>query len=341
MKSNIKRFSTIGMSKEEWLTFRENGVGGSESGIVLGLSPYKSSIELFYEKLTRLHIDINNEATHFGKVLEDVVADQWEYWEGTPQSMIDNYNAGKRVRKSAKVNAYLINPEHDHLFASLDRVMRKGDGGKEGVLEVKTISGYALKQWEHGIPPSYIIQLQHYLLVTELEHGEIAMLKDGRFMEVLPFERNDNILEKITRMTKEFWERVIGAREVLYKHGFHKFSNDLPPEILQEISLYQPEPDGSEAYEAFLNKRWTSEPGGKTGTDEQYLMGMKYLDLNQQIKVIEEKQRELSNKIKSDMGTLEELTFGAGGKITWKTNAKGTRTFLVSLKELKPVEGTV
>ena len=42
--------STAGISREEWHRLRKNGLGGSDAAVVLGISPFKSSLELWYEK---------------------------------------------------------------------------------------------------------------------------------------------------------------------------------------------------------------------------------------------------------------------------------------------------
>ena len=42
--------STAGMSNEEWLVWRTHGIGGSDAGTVLGVNPYKTKRELFFEK---------------------------------------------------------------------------------------------------------------------------------------------------------------------------------------------------------------------------------------------------------------------------------------------------
>ena len=35
----------------EWLTFRKTGIGGSDAAAILGMSPFKSNIEVWEEKV--------------------------------------------------------------------------------------------------------------------------------------------------------------------------------------------------------------------------------------------------------------------------------------------------
>lgn len=333
MKSHLILHSTNDMNKQQWLDFRKNGIGGSESGTVLGLNKYMSSIELFYYKIMFPSEKPENEAMHWGNALEDLIADRWQYWDDSPQSMIKNFNEKKIIRRCRRMNAYITNPAYPNLFASVDRIINKNNSDMESVLECKTIAGYVIDQWENGIPPAYVVQLQQYLLVPELNNGEIAMLKDGRYMEVMPFEKNDVICNELLDKTNIFWQRVTNARDVLSKHGIEYYSDDLPMEIKQAISEHEPDPDGSIAYESFLKARFKGESPERSGTEIEYQMAVEYDKLNDALKSIEEQKREYGNRLMKSIGDSESINFGKErGKITWRPNKHGTRTFRCSVK---------
>lgn len=334
MKKHLILHSTVDMDDAQWLAFRENGVGGSESGAILGLNKYQSSIELFYQKIMPPRAKDENEAMHWGKALEDLISDRWQYWENDPATMIANYKAERIVRRCRRINAYIINPAFPHMFASLDRLINKNGTDQESVLECKTISGYVVDQWESGIPPSYVIQLQQYLTITELNDGEIALLKDGRYMDVLPFKRNDVLCKTIVEKTTEFWQRVTAARDELAKHGLRYFSDDLPDEIKHLVYQFEPSPDGSEAYANFLNSRWTSRGELKKGTDEELNLAFEYNRIKAAIENLEDQAREYSNKLKAEIQDNDGLDFGANGKVTWRTSKNGIRSLRVSVKQL-------
>ena len=44
---------TAGLTHEEWLEFRRNGIGGSDAACVLGISPFRTGVDLYYDKLGR------------------------------------------------------------------------------------------------------------------------------------------------------------------------------------------------------------------------------------------------------------------------------------------------
>lgn len=43
--------NTKGMTNEEWLEWRNKGIGGSDVATICGLNKYKSALELWMEKL--------------------------------------------------------------------------------------------------------------------------------------------------------------------------------------------------------------------------------------------------------------------------------------------------
>ena len=144
MRSDLIKVSTVGMPKSEWLKFRENGIGASEIATIMGLNRYKSAHQLFYEKVEGATEQEDSIAMFMGRYNEDSIAGLWQYWETDQLTMMQNSAEKKVIRRCRKTNAYLINPEFPHLFASLDRVINKNGTDKEQALELKTISAFSI-----------------------------------------------------------------------------------------------------------------------------------------------------------------------------------------------------
>jgi putative phage-type endonuclease len=314
-----------------WLNFRSSGIGASDVGTILGLNPYKSSAELFYQKIGKIPQKIQeNLAMFMGTRMEPLVASLWEYYDVDEDKMIQNYNTGVKTRHGSEIVGYLINDKYPHLFFSPDRLICNNsklpaysiDGdivsldNVRGILEIKTISGFASKQWEGGVPPSYVTQLMTYLMGLELNYGEIAFFEDGRKLNVIEMSFNESIGSQILQKTTEFWERVQGALE-----------------DIENCELYEPEPDGTEAYESFLNKKYSQSQELKiSGTDEMYQIAHNHKLILDEIKDKEYEARECTNRLKDFMGEAEVLDFGDSGKVTWKSTVKGNRLFKNSIK---------
>lgn len=332
MKKHLILSSTKDMSYEDWLRFRKRGIGASEVGAIMGLSQYTSNIQLFYEKIGEaLDYKVENIAMFNGKELESYVANMWQYWGGDEASMIANFRAKNKVQRMQRVNAYIQNPKYPWLFVSLDRKINKGGArGEEGALEIKTIAGYEADKWVGCIPPSHIIQVQTQCLVCEFPYGELAVLRDGRFFDVYPFEIMPNVCENIVEKTHEFWQRVDTARKVLTQRfeAQQNFNMRAVEELTQELHTLEPEPDSSEGLETFLKEKYRiAKPGERQGTLIELEAAKEHKRAKQQIKELEVTVREKENYLKTQLKEMTTLSFGNEGRVTWNADTNGVRRF--------------
>ena len=49
--------STEGLPREQWLEYRRKGIGGSDAAAVLGISPFRTGRDLYYDKLNIVTAD--------------------------------------------------------------------------------------------------------------------------------------------------------------------------------------------------------------------------------------------------------------------------------------------
>lgn len=339
MKSNnnLVFTSTSEMTPAEWLGFRKRGIGASEVGAIMGLSQYKSNVELFYEKIGQgLGYNIENIAMFMGTELEEFIAKMWQYWGGNEATLIENFRTGNMVRRMQRVNSYIQNPKYPHLFVSLDRRINKhtDQNGKErgnGALEIKTISGYEADKWDAGIPPSHVVQVQTQLIVTGWQYGELAVLKDGRFFDVYPYEKHKGVCSAIVKQTTDFWKRVEKARILLTQQyeAQKNFNTRKIREIEAELQQIEPAPDASDGLASFLKEKYrnadaTSE---RMGTLEELAIAQNHAKFKEQQKKINEQLQFCENSLKSTMKNIERITFPQEGFVSWKNNINGARVF--------------
>ncbi|CAM5208732.1 hypothetical protein CDEN61S_03791 [Castellaniella denitrificans] len=123
----LRLVDTRKIERAEWLEVRKTGIGGSDAAAAVGLSPYKSPLELWLEKtgrdatLPKPDPQDTTEPVYWGTLLEPIVAASY-----TQQT-------GRKVRK---VNAVLQHPQHPWMLANLDREVI--GGGSVQILECKT-----------------------------------------------------------------------------------------------------------------------------------------------------------------------------------------------------------
>lgn len=182
--------STKEMDKAAWLEARRRGIGGSDAAAVAGVSRWRSPVEVWLDKTGQLADQAaDSEAAYWGKVLEDVVADEF------------TRRTGKKLRRR---NAILVHPEHPFMIANVDRVVV----GEEAGLEVKTTGAFNAREWDRGIPDEYLLQCQHYMAVTGYPLWYVAVLVGGNHFEHKPVKRDEEIIRYLVRIESEFWKLV-------------------------------------------------------------------------------------------------------------------------------------
>ena len=73
----VKIVKSSDLTREEWLAYRRTGIGGSDAAAVIGLNPYRSTIELYADKMGMMPEKEDNEAMRLGRDLEQYVADRF------------------------------------------------------------------------------------------------------------------------------------------------------------------------------------------------------------------------------------------------------------------------
>jgi predicted phage-related endonuclease len=103
---------------------------------------------------------------------------------------------------------------------------------------------------------------------------------------------------------------------------------------IENVHLYEPEPDGTEAFEKFLNSKYSdSESKTLQGTDEMFQIAVRHKVLSSEIKEMESQSRECSNLLKNYMKEHEAIDFGEEkGKISWRTDNRGIRSLRNNIK---------
>lgn len=183
--------NTLEMTRQEWLWNRKRGIGGSDASAILGFNPWKSAFQLYIDKTSDHVEEIDNDAIHWGNVLEDVVAQEFTRL------------TGKKVRRR---NQTFQHPEHDFMLANIDRDVV----GEKALLECKTTNAFNADAWEGDhVPPAYLCQLQHYMAVLGYEKAYIAVLIGGQKFVWKEEKRDDEFIELMIEQEKQFWNEHV------------------------------------------------------------------------------------------------------------------------------------
>ena len=192
MNANIL-VETGNLSKEEWLRYRKQGIGGSDVAAILGISKWRSAIEVWLDKTNQTNTPIEeNEAMRWGKLLEPVIR---------------NHFASVTGKKVVEVKAIMQHPEYPFMIADVDGVTTDDDGNP-AILEIKTASEYKRDEWSEGVPAYYQTQVQHYLCVTGVLKAYVAVLIGGNSFRVYEIDADHEIQQMLIAVEKDFWNKV-------------------------------------------------------------------------------------------------------------------------------------
>ena len=184
--------------RQVWLSERKKGLGGSDVAAVLGLSKYRTPLDIYNDKLDLAPERPLNNAMMAGVMLEDTVA-RWYMAE-----------TGNKVIKDNQMRTHKTIP---FLLANLDRVILPVAEHKgRGVLEVKTAGQWAAANWENEPPIEYVLQIQHYFDVTGYSWGEFAVLIGGQEFRRYFQERDQTIIDMKNELLVKFWNENVLAQ---------------------------------------------------------------------------------------------------------------------------------
>jgi putative phage-type endonuclease len=177
-------------NREEWLKVRRLGVGGSDAPAVLGLSKWKTPLEVYLEKIGETPDGPITSSMEWGIRLEKIVREAY---------------SDKTGRAVTLPNKILVHPVHKWMFANLD-----GITDDHRILECKT-SAFEKDWGEPGtdeIPLHYLIQVQHQMAVTNFPRTDVAVLIGGRDFLIYTVVADPTTQGSIIDMEHAFMQRV-------------------------------------------------------------------------------------------------------------------------------------
>jgi len=287
-----RMINTQGMDRDTWLSLRKTGIGSSDAAAAVGLSPYKSQLELWMEKTSR--IDTNDAA------LRDPTQESAAYWGTTLEPIVAEHYARRTGQNVRRVNAILQHPDHPWMLANVDREIVGSPDVQ--LLECKTTGYHGAKRWEDGIPDDIKIQVLHQLAVTGQQAADVAVLIAGQAMEIHRIEAIPSAIANLIDLERTFWDYV---------------ESDTPPPA-----------DGSKSSERALQSLYPQDHGQTVDFTQDEAMSEIFDALKGvriQIDQASKKKANLENSIKSAMGNASYAKF-LNGSISWK-RAKSSQQF--------------
>lgn len=179
---------------QEQRELRRNGIGGSDCAAILGLSKWKTPLDVYLDKIFGPKEETENQFTEWGNRLEPLIIQAFEDKTGLKCEIEPNT---------------LYHPEHSFMFANIDaRIV-----GQNAILECKTASQYNAKRWsEEGgetLPEEYMLQCAHYAEVCNIDTVYVAVLIGGNDFRVYHYTRNKELGAAIIKAEHNFWHNHV------------------------------------------------------------------------------------------------------------------------------------
>jgi len=260
---------------------RSKYIGGSDIGAILGLSRFRSPLEIWMEKTGKETKRPDSLPLRFGTFAESFVAS--EYARATGFELIHD-------------ESIYIHTQYSYMSAHVDRFVLEGSTPTPTrILECKTTNPFSSGEWgEVGsdeVPMSYLCQCIWYMAITNINKVDLAVLIGNSDFRVYQIARDLDLENAILERASVFWSDFV--------------LKDIPP------------PAQSEADCQILFSK--GDPAKSIEAKAQTLELTQRLKLlNSEIDVREEEISSIKQNIMSHMGEAESLLYQGKVLATWK-----------------------
>jgi putative phage-type endonuclease len=179
-------------TRDEWLAARRSGIGGSDAAAVLGLSRWRSPLDVYLDKTGEGGDTEDAPAMYWGRRLERVILEAYVEQTGLA---VDAPVGVYRMLRSSERPWQLYSPDG---MAS-DRLIE--------IKTARTSEGWG-EPGTDEVPDDYAIQVQHGMAVTGLQRCDVAVLIGGSDFRVYTVERDDALIAHLIAAEAAFWARV-------------------------------------------------------------------------------------------------------------------------------------
>ena len=291
------------LNNQDFTANRTKYLGGSDIGAILGISKYRSALDVWLEKTSRITNTVDNLPIRFGTFAESFVASEYATQTGYglvhseegishPKypfmvGHIDRFAFGSQVLKDTD-QSDLFNPDGSCIASHL--------------LECKTASPFNQSDWgELGtdeVPMSYLVQCLWYLAITNLERCDVAVLFGNSDFRIYEVFRDKELEDLIITKAAAFWNNHVQA--------------DSPPPAQCEAD-----------YQILFKKEVIGKAVEADAT--VYDLTTKLQLLNSEIKSKELKISQIKQAIMGQIGEAELLTYQGQILATWKSPKQSYR----------------
>lgn len=285
-------------------------IGGSLAAAVCGIGARNKHTA--YARLLGLEPEgEGSEAMWWGTRIEPIMAERYTNKFCAPHGLVLNRSFADHEGPGIDSPEYEWMSVHpDGLVFGAPVPRHEVGGGPLKGAEFKVAGFHAAREWgEQGqVPEEYYLQCLHAMVCTNLRTWDLCVLL-GTEMKLYTLEYDDGIAQVLIENERKFWEE-------------HLLPNVAPPA------------DGSDACTNLMKWRFPRDTKPLDFVDTNDLALFRQLfETHKNLGAEEENYAQLSNQCKAIIGDREGLRWD-GGRVLWRANKKGVRSFRIDAEEM-------
>ena len=199
-------------------------VGAGDIAAVVGVSPYRTALQVYLDKVGESEPNEAGQAAYWGKQIEDLVAQEFQTRTGMKVQRVNSIlRAGADGWQIANIDRAVVNPDISGRVC-VQSAAKQAETGRmlstDAILECKTASSYMADLWgdsqeteikagevtsDHEIPIYYETQVQWYLGVTGAKICYVAALLGGQDFRIYRVNRDDEVIAALQEQCRTFW----------------------------------------------------------------------------------------------------------------------------------------
>jgi len=226
------------IDRATFLVRRKQGIGGSDIAAIIGLSPWRTALDVYLDKVSPEVIETPSAPIGTGAAL---------WWGSRLEEVIGKAYAEATGRRIQRYNALIRHPEKPYFIGDVDFLCycadgrtpatRKGGIRTERGVEIKNIR-YAGEEWgmdgTDEIPAWYLAQVQWYMgIIPSIQFFDLAPLVSGQELRIYTIERNEEIIAGLQDAGERFWRDFVEA------------GNPPPPATAEDVKKLFPAPQAA------------------------------------------------------------------------------------------------
>jgi putative phage-type endonuclease len=208
----------IEQGTSKWLQWRRGVIGASEAAIIMGENRWKGRQQLLDEKRGLVEPFKGNAITREGNLNEPLA------------------RAALERKYKEKLSPTIVQDVHEpFLAASLDAI----NSSKDQIYEIKCgARTYESVDNFRKVPSYYVAQVQHMLMVTQMESLIFAAFRPHQPLLTFEVFRNENYIRELRRKEKDFIRELEGyGHKIQYEFRGYRVGNSSkrPENVVRKV----------------------------------------------------------------------------------------------------------